>query len=233
MASNSPMPTWTAHDACDEDYCCSWQQLTYLHQQRIALWQRSAFPHDAQRSPQRSNFVHILPPSLEAEQVPTGCPTSSPPTPSRRPTTSVTALPTAQMPPSGFLYSPGTARPVEQLPVEAQLPSICGDVRFMQDLLTYQHNQLRAQEIYSRLLSNQAEQLKHQPSACSSQVDLALNALAQAQVAYTRLKEDFDCLASDFLAYTIWAEAEFRNLSATFEPIPAQINIARRMAALP
>ena len=96
----------------------------------------------------------------------------------------------------------------------------------MQDLLTYQHNQLRAQEIHSRLLGGQAEHFKHSLAS-------ALNALTQAHVAYARLNEDLDLLASDFLAYKIRAQAEFLRLSATVEPLPAQLNIARRMAALP
>ena len=61
----------------------------------------------------------------------------------------------------GFFYSTEASRPVEQLPVEAQLPPIWWDVRFMQDLLVHQHNQLRAQEILSGLLGSHAAQLKH------------------------------------------------------------------------
>ena len=164
------------------------------------------------------------------EYAPTGCPTYSPPTPSRCTAASVTALPTAQRPPSEFLYRIGTSGPVEQLPVEAQLPSI---LRFLQDLVIHQHNQLRAQELLSGLLGNQAEQLRHSLSVCASQLSSALNALAQAQLAHARLKEDFDSLVSDFLAFKIRAEAALRHLSATIEPFPAQLNRTKRMAALP
>ena len=96
-----------------------------------------------------------------------------------------------------------------------------------------QHNQLRAQEIHSRLLGGQAEHLKHSLAVCNSLLNSALNALAQAHLAHARLTEDLDLLASDFLAYKIRAQAEFLRLSATVEPMPAQLNIARRMAALP
>ena len=194
MASNSPTPMWIAHDAASDDaYCRSWPQLLHLHQRRIALWQRSSFPHDALDSPPGPNIVHFLPEgpltahaptgcptsSLPApsrcsaapvtalptaqkppsefpystgtltEHAPTGCPTYSPPTPSRCTPTSLTALPTAQRPASELLYSTGTSCPVEQLPVEAQLPSILWDVRCLQDLVIHQHNQLRAQELLS------------------------------------------------------------------------------------
>ena len=189
MASNRPMPTGTAPAASDDAYCGSWEQLWHIHQRRIALWRR---PTSTAQAP--AGCTCSTPPTLfrgpPEAPAPTGCPTSSQPTPqptpSRRSATPVTALPTAQMPPSGSLYSTG----VSQLdgPAQAQLsPAILRDLRFMQDLLIFQHNQLRAQESYTQLLGAQAEQLKHSLAACNSLLNSALNALAQAQPAHTRL----------------------------------------------
>ena len=166
MASDSPMPILTAHDASDEDYCGSWQQLLNLHQRRIALWQ----PEGLSTAQAHTGCPSSLPtaPTRRPPQAlaPTGCPTSSRPTSSQCPAASVTALPTA---------APVTALPTAHAPPsdsgpdsrtspDAQLPSILQDVALMQDLLTYQHNQLRAQEIHSRLLGGQAEHFKHSPN---------------------------------------------------------------------
>ena len=242
MASNSPMPMWTAQDASDEDYCGSWQQLLNLHQRRIALWQPEG-PSTAQAHTGCPSSMPTAPTRRPPEApAPTGCPTSSRPTSSQCPAASVTALPTAasvtalptaHAPPSELLYGTRAPGPDSRTFPDAQLSSILQDVALMQDLLTYQHNQLRAQEIHSRLLGGQAEHFKHSLAVCNSLLNSALNALTQAHVAYARLNEDLDLLASDFLAYKIRAQAEFLRLSATVEPLPAQLNIARRMAALP
>ena len=196
MASDSPMPIRTAHDASDEDYCGSWQQLLNLHQRRIALWQPEGLS-TAQAHTGCPSSLPTAPTRRPPEALaPTGCPTSSRPTSSQCPAASVTALPTAasvtalptaHAPPSELLYSTRAPGPDSRASLDAQLSSILQDVALMQDLLTYQHNQLRAQEIHSRLLGGQAEQFKHSLAVCNS---LLNSALTQAHVAYARLNED-------------------------------------------
>ena len=185
MASGSPVPIGTAHDPAMEEHCSSWAQRVNTHRERIAFLQGTPL-HTSPDCPPRGPYTghtggpcspatRFVPFSLDGPPegpAPTGCSTTLPTRssqPAVAPPLSAQRLSSDALAPTGCPGEP----PASSSDLQHKL-------LLAMDLLVFQHKQLRAQDILSRMLSQQAEHFRRHLSVSQTRLDAAHNNLNHA-----------------------------------------------------